>query len=62
MQKTRIATAFAVEALVATATLALVRTGVNARKPAQFAPLSLGGKSRYTIAESLASSSHSSPP
>jgi len=37
-------------------------TRVTARKYARFAPLSLGGKFRYTIAKSLASSSHSSLP
>ena len=38
----------------------LIRPRVNARKRARFAPLSLRGKFRNTIAESLASSSHPS--
>jgi hypothetical protein len=40
----------------------LIPSRVTARKCARFAPLSLGGKFRYTIAKSLASSSHSSFP
>src|SRR4029077_15287516 len=39
-----------------------VRPRVNARKRARFAPLSSGGKFRYTIAESLAASAHPSFP